>query len=46
MATRKSTLIEGGKDLREVLQVYISYEIKREILGYGKGVKVIRLKAS
>jgi predicted DNA-binding transcriptional regulator YafY len=23
------------------LQVYNSYEIKREILGYGKGVKVI-----
>lgn len=41
MATQKSTLIEGGKALRVELQVYNSYEIKREILGYGKGVKVI-----
>ena len=41
MATQKSTLIEGGKVLRVELQVYNSYEIKREILGYGKGVKVI-----
>jgi len=41
MATQKSTLIKGGKALRVELQVYNSYEIKREILGYGKGVKVI-----
>ena len=41
MATQKSTLIEGGKALRVELQVYNSYEIQREILGYGKGVKVI-----
>lgn len=41
MATQKSTLIEGGKVLRVELQVYNSYEIKREILSYGKGVKVI-----
>ena len=41
MATQKSTLIKGGKVLRVELQVYNSYEIKREILGYGKGVKVI-----
>lgn len=41
MATQKSTLIEGGKALRVELQVYNSYEIKREIFGYGKGVKVI-----
>jgi predicted DNA-binding transcriptional regulator YafY len=41
MATQKSTLIKGGKLLRVELQVYNSYEIKREILGYGKGVKVI-----
>lgn len=41
MATQKNTLIDGGKALRVELQVYNSYEIKREILGYGKGVKVI-----
>jgi predicted DNA-binding transcriptional regulator YafY len=41
MSTQKSTLIEGGKALRVELQVYNSYEIKREILGYGKGVKII-----
>jgi predicted DNA-binding transcriptional regulator YafY len=42
MATQKSTLMEGGKVLRVELQVYNSYEIKREILGYGDGVKVIK----
>jgi predicted DNA-binding transcriptional regulator YafY len=41
MASQKSTIIQGGKGLRVELQVYNSYEIKREILGYGKGVKVI-----
>jgi len=41
MATQKSTLVNGGNALRVELQVYNSYEIKREILGYGKGVKVI-----
>jgi predicted DNA-binding transcriptional regulator YafY len=41
MSTQKSTLLEGGKALRVELQVYDSYEIKREILGYGKGVKVV-----
>ena len=41
METQKSKLIEGGKVLRVELQVYNSYEIKREILGYGKWVKVI-----
>ncbi len=41
MATQKSTLMQGGKALRVELQVYNSYEIKREILGYGKGVKVV-----
>lgn len=41
MATQKNNLIDGGKALRVELQVYNSYEIKREILGYGKGVKVI-----
>ena len=46
MATRKTTLIEGSKVLRAELQVYKCYEIKKEILGYGKGVKIIRLKAS
>lgn len=41
MATQKSTLLNGGNVLRVELQVYNSYEIKREILGYGKNVKVI-----
>ncbi len=41
MATQKSTLMQGGKALRVELEVYNSYEIKREILGYGKGVKVV-----
>ena len=41
MATQKSTLMQGGRALRVELEVYNSYEIKREILGYGKGVKVV-----
>ncbi len=41
MSTQRNTLIDGGKALRVELQVYNSYEIKREILSYGKGVKVI-----
>ena len=41
IATQISTLIEGRKWLRVELQVYNSYVIKREILGYGKGFKVI-----
>lgn len=41
MATQKNTLIQGGMVLRVELQVYNSYEIKMEILGYGNGVKVV-----
>lgn len=41
MSSQKNTLINGGRALRVELQVYNSYEIKREILSYGKGVKVI-----
>ena len=41
MATQKSTLMKGGKILRVELELYYSYEIIREILSYGGGVKVI-----
>ena len=41
MVTQKSTLMKGGKILRVELELYYSYEIIREILSYGGGVKVI-----
>jgi predicted DNA-binding transcriptional regulator YafY len=41
MASQKSNLIKGGKALRVELELYYSYEIIREILSYGDGVKVI-----
>lgn len=41
MATQKSTLMKGGKVLRVELELYYSYEIIREILSYGDGVKVV-----
>lgn len=41
MASQKSTLMKGGKALRVELELYYSYEIIREILSYGDGVKVV-----
>lgn len=41
MATQKSSLMQGGKVLRVELEIYYSYEIVKEILSYGAGVKVV-----
>ena len=41
MATQTSTIMKGGKVLRVELELYYSYEIVREILSYGAGVKVV-----
>lgn len=41
MSTQKSRLIKSGKALEVELELYYSGEILREILSYGKNVKVI-----
>jgi len=41
MATQRSRLIKNGKALEVEIELYYSYEILREILSYGKSVKVI-----
>jgi predicted DNA-binding transcriptional regulator YafY len=41
MSTQKSRLMKNGKVLRVELELYYSYEIIREILSYGDGVKVV-----